>query len=623
MLVFQHRLQSAAIIKVGDAVNGIEFMSNHPLGVIVPLWLYGSTPVDARGWSKGLPGETEKRIAFWYPRAFRYPDSCREDFRIDTQTRRIEIRDRFSYLSTTDDWHTKSADYAPVPPLAFFTRGQLFESCQAEARSLITRYGCYADRDRADTVIWSLPLPEPDLSLLPHTKGFPDWENLANRHFSRGVLFSAGGGTRYEDRNAQYPMGKNRPYDLNLNMHSSLMGMLMCTESPFIYSPENQQKMRQRLCVRLFEPLERYQYKLATRWREEPFSGIRYTIYMLSPRDLATKFAPGFGSKIIYGDSNETVQMILTGLQRAADRYGQKDLVRANWDVIKRQIASFPLAQDDWGYLASGCLEYGGPASIDMLNCEYSSMIKLARLAEIAGDPAMRAQALYRAARRMVPTIARLNFLSFAAEHRLVGNPGSWSISVGFCENGAEYRRTGAPVRDVELFDMSQGIPRDLLSLYRRYGLNTLRTSYLNEVRQTPPAHLDYILVAALAATDDLPPEKLISILQAVTANRTHDDALCGDWPGMGTGAYLEYVLHRLKGNPVIAVTKDLNLISADYDPKTKELALRFIAGTEAELEIKSELKLVAGQPYRMRSDGSIRVDVNKPGNYDLKIRFQ
>ena len=621
LLVFQHKMESAEIIRNGDGVGGLALNAKTPIGVIVPVWINGAAPADTRAWKEALPDSLTKQIAFWTPRAFRYPESCREDFRIDRPAKRVEIRDTFRYLETRDDWNTARSDYAPVPPLASFTKGILFESNEAQPRSLATTFGYFADRDGADTVHWSLPLPEPDLSLLPHTKGFPEWEDLANRHFAGGVQFSAGGGTKYEAWNAGYPSGKGIPWVHNLNMHGFLMGLPACTENPFLYTPENQKKMRQRLRVRLFEPLERDQYKMVCRWRQEPYSGIRYTVYMNSPREMSTRYAPGFGSKIIYGDSNETVQMMLTGIQRMADRFGQRDLVPANWNAIKRHIASYLLVQDDWCNLASGCVEYGGSWCIDMLNCEYSSMIKLARLAEIAGDDAMRDQALYRAARRMVPTVGRLYLHSYAAKNRLLANPEQWSVCLGFGEAECKFRRFGANVRDVELYDMSQGIPRDLIALYAKYGGDILDKQYLSDVRKSRSPQGGYSLAAALAIGGSQPDAELLAFTKMLTDNKYQDGRLCNDWGGMCTGAYLEYVLFRLKGKVLIDTAKDLDLHHAVYDPETKEFSISFTAGDRAELVLKSPLRLQGGI-YSQDSDGTIRIPV-RSGPGDLRLKFQ
>ena len=621
LLIFQHKMKSAKIIQNGDSVGGLELKADTPIGVIVPVWINGTAPADTSVWKNALPNTLTKQIAFWTPRAFRYPEFCREDFRINRTAKRVEIRDSFRYLETRDDWNTARSDFAPVPPLAYLTKGMLFESDEVQPRSLSTTFGHFADHDGTNTVHWSLPLPEPDLSLLPHTKGFPEWEALTNHHFDRGVQFSAGGGTKYEAWNATYPAGKGMPWVHNLNMHGFIMGLLTCTENPFIYTPENQKKMRQRLCVRLFEPLERYQYKMVCRWREEPYSGIRYTIYMNSPREIATKYTPGFGSKIIYGDSNETVQMMLTGIQRMADRFGQRDLVLANWNAIKRHIASYSLVQDDWCNLASGCVEYGGSWCIDMLNCEYSCMIKLARLAEIAGDDAMRDQALYRAARRMVPTIGRLYLHSYATENRLLPNPEQWSIALGFGEAECKFRRFGEEARDVELYDMSQGIPRDLIALYAKYGDNVLDTMYLTDVRKSHPGQIGYALAAALAISGSQPDEELLVFMKRIAANKRLDDRICNDWGGMCTGSYVEYVLYRLKGKVLIDTAKNLNLHNAVYDPETKEFSIRFTANNCAELVLKSPLRL-QGRTYFQDYEGKIRIPVVL-GTHDLRLKFQ
>ena len=143
---------------------------------------------------------------------------------------------------------------------------------------------------------------------------------------------------------------------------------------------------------------------------------------MNSPRNISTVYEPAtFGSRIIYGDSNETVRMIVMCLQKLADQFGQPDVVKANWDTVSREVVSYIYAIDSWAYLCSGCLEWGGPGTVDMLNSEVGCMMEYARLAQIAGDEAEYAQAIYRAARRACPTMARFVMQDYYGDNGLAG----------------------------------------------------------------------------------------------------------------------------------------------------------------------------------------------------------
>ena len=58
---------------------------------------------------------------------------------------------------------------------------------------------------------------------------------------------------------------------------------------------------------------------------------------MNSPRNTSTVYEPAaFGSRIIYGDSNETVRMVVMCLQKLADQFGQYDVVKAVFRPLER-----------------------------------------------------------------------------------------------------------------------------------------------------------------------------------------------------------------------------------------------------------------------------------------------
>ena len=604
LLVFQHRLEALDIMRSGDALRGLVLDGGkRNLGMVTPVWIFGSRPVDTTGWEASVPADARARIDRWYPRAFRYPVDCAEQFKLREDRRRVLIRSDYAYMETADDWNTSSAPYAPVPPVAYMLRdvtpvgerAPIFVAERGvEPRGLVTRFGDFADKDGAARVEWALPIFSPDLGFLPHALGYPEYERIANAQFASGVRFTCGGGVKVDY--VKDKGGSSRNPDVhNLSMHSCLHGMCRCTPNPFIYSEENRRLMRRRLTWRMLEPLETMQYKMACRWRREPVSGSVYTIYMNSPRDISTVYAPEtYGSKIIYGDSNETVRMILSCLQVLDDRMGQHGVAKANWDAISRHVASYEMCIDDWCYLASGCLEYGGPGSIDMLNSEFSCMMKLARLAEIAGDEAVRAQALYRAARRLCPTLARLKMRDYFARNGFFPNPEKVRASIGYNEQGAVFQPRGRRVRDIDLFDMSQGIPQDLIALYGWHGWKELRADYLSDVRAATVGNgLDYITAAILAIGDDLPEGELAAKLAACAADEALNTRPPRDWPGMDTGSYMEYVLARLAGSPRISECRQANVHDARWDPAARTLALDYTPGPRARLAVTSGARTI------------------------------
>ena len=625
MLVFQRRLGGIEVMRGGDSVNGLALSSRGgALGAVVPTWIFGSRTVDTTEWTLGIPREARDRIRRWYPRAFMYPVDCKEKFRLHEDKGLVEILSAYTHVRTADEWRTAPVPYAPVPPVAFAladtvpaggTRRIFAAERGVENRGLVTRFGDFADKDGVDRVRWALPVFKPDLGFLPHSLGFPEYERIANEQFASGVRFTCGGGVKVDPLKDKHGPGRNAQV-YNRNMHSDLHGLCRCTPNPFIYSDENRRLMRRRMTWRMLEPLETMQYKMAARWRREPVSGSVYTIYMNSPRAISTEYDPeAYGSKIIYGDSNETVRMILSCIQVLEDRMGQQGVARANWDAISRHVASYEMVIDDWGILASGCLEYGGPGSIDMLNSEFACMMTLARLSEIAGDDEMRAQALYRASRRMCPTLARLKMRDYFRATGQLADPSAVRASTGFNESGAVFQARGRRVGDIDLFDMSQGIPQDLISLYGWHGWGELRRDYLSDVRAATVTNgLNYIMTAILAIGDDLPRESLAAKLSACAADAALNARLPRDWPGMDTGSYMEFALARLADAPRISDCRGIHLHDARWDRKTGMLTLDFTPGNGAALKVSGHGRDVQVDMSRRGERRQVRVSCVRRG---------
>lgn len=559
------------------------------VGAVVPTWISGSKIWDTTDWKTAISAEAMAAIARWYPRAFHYPVNARESFRI--RDGRVEIRNEFEYLDTADDFATATRDYAALPPVAALvgTRGEAWFKLLDGAKptdTLVTRYGPLQAFDGTRRLAWSLPVPPTDLSLLPHVTGYGELDDLANRQFAAGIVYTCGGHVK-----VNYKLDREGPssdpshtsngqaMDLaadNLSMHQSLLGLARASENPFAYSYENRYLLRRRFAWRISEPLEDIYYKMTCRWRAEPFSGRRYAIYMNSPRDISTVYAPeALGSKIIYGDSNETVRMIYALVQRMADRMGQEGVVAANWDTLSRDVFSYHRAIDDWAYMVSGCLEWGGPGTVDMLNGECDAMMLLARLAEIAGDEDVRAEAIYRAARRMCPTLARFLTREYFAAN---GMPAS-DIGTGFDETGAVFRHYGSHFWECEYYDMSQGIPGTLRALYEAWGTDALKRSYLPRVAAaTAENDLNYIAASILAIAKFGTPESWMAKVQEARQIEKLDRFLMNDWPGIDTGSYLEYVLHGVAGSPVITDCRGVDLHDARFDPATRTLTIEATA---------------------------------------------
>ena len=596
MLVFGSVPGKVETMRGARGVNGLRLTASRAggVGVIVPTWIWGSRRADTRDWAKGIPGEAVRRVNEWYPRAFRYPVAQRERFRLDERAGMVEIRDDFEYLETKDSFGTPTRPYAAIPPVAaaLGAKGPDWFRAEADAKrtSLVTRYGPLLVADGQSRVEWAIRIPRQDLSTLPHASGFEKYDALFNSQFADAVNFSCGGGVRvdwYTDRRGSKADPENdadgaslHDGSCNLGLHGSLLGMSRNTPNPYGYTEENRRLIRRRLTWRLMEPLEDIYFKAVCRYRREPFSGRRYTIYMNSPRNISTVYEPAaFGSRIIYGDSNETVRMIVMCLQKLADQFGQPDVVKANWDTVSREVVSYIYAIDSWAYLCSGCLEWGGPGTVDMLNSEVGCMMEYARLAQIAGDEAEYAQAIYRAARRACPTMARFVMQDYYGDNGLADRK-TLGLCLGFSESarGAEFRPLGRTrVWDCEIFDMSEGIPNTLVALYRDWGVGQLQREYIPYVlRATEKDELRYTVLATVGLVGGCTDARLREKLDEVVGFEKLNSWLRTDWPGMDTCSYVEYIYHRLTDSPVITDCRGVYLHDAQYDVKARTLTLDF-----------------------------------------------
>ncbi|HBE02837.1 MAG TPA: hypothetical protein DC049_10245, partial [Spirochaetia bacterium] len=627
LLVFDQKPSQIKIKHTGEAVAGISIERKGGAGMILPLWLYGTASVDSIEWNKSIPEETLARIAFWYPRAFLYPVELDEKFHIDEASGQIAIRSEYRYKKATGEWSDKNVKpYAPVSPLAFFMKGKLFESSTVKDFNLVTSFGNYAACDGSDTAEWTLPLPSPDLSVIPAISGFEKVREIVNMVFSSAVCFSAGGGAKISDWTPAFPQGTENPTIFNINMHGYLAGLNQTMGMPYLLDEENSAALKKRVRERIFEPIELYRYKSAQRWREEPMSGIRYPVFYNSYYVHTTKYAEGFGSSMNYGDQNETAHMILAVMQALADRFGQRDFVLANRNFIYH-AARILLVSDDWAYMSCHCRESGLSATIDMLNCEYSSMMKLARLAEIIGDKALRAQALYRGSRRMVPTLARFYFREYAINNNLVDYPENIATCVGFTEQGMHYRTKGTLPNMLDLYDMSQGIPSDIIPLYQRF-LHKAQENYFKNIvfptlfNKEGEYSLDTTMLSIIAQDSVIESSILEKAVISLLKHEKKIKKLSSDWPGMTLVPDIAQVLYKLHGVVKIKSIKNSELKVFKYDPKLKILYIKFVPETQAELILQSRLA-PADPSFKVDPLGCITITTGPVGKeQDIVIHF-
>ena len=625
LLVFSHPLKKLSVVRNDDNVNGLELAGEerNPIGVVVPIWIRGRRIQDTAEWGKSFPDSLTGRCDQWTALAFHYPAFVRDRFSVDRKRNKVDIVSDWEYLSCDNDWNFPARYCAPVPSLAWLCRGVLFESGEVREFDLPTTFGPFAAKPDARRVRWSLRLPRENPVPQIHNKGFPAWEVWENRLFSSAIRWSCGGGVRMEDWSPEHPFGKQFPRMKNISAYAWLMGLNQNLDTPSALTEENRRKFWNRLQIRFYAPVERFQYKSAIRWREEPFSRIRYPLYFNSYYPHKTTYEGQGGSQVDFGDQNEASMMILAIARKLADFHGERDFVLANWNYL-RHAARIHLVSDDWGHLSCHCRESGGPANIDMLNCEYPAMMALARCAEIAGDSAMRDQALYRAARRAVASIGRYKVVPYLVKQNLAVHPETIDVATGFTEEGAVLHRESEVLGAHFLFDMSQGQESDLFSLTKACAgkeIQIVLNHQLNLIRKGLylPDHAQLEILARLSS--DVTDAELIRWVDALRQNRQFNQFRSGDWPGMVVAPAMEAVRQRLAGKIEFALVEDCRIRKAVFDPETGILKLEFDAGEKAEMRLKSS-KRVEGKGIEQHPDGTIDVLISKPGEYHLSLRI-
>ncbi|MDO4575305.1 MAG: hypothetical protein Q4D98_08835 [Planctomycetia bacterium] len=600
LLVFPHQPKKIASQVHYGLLEGLEITfdtSGNRSATLMAGWPWGVAKHDFPGWGKQLPQEALARIQQGVHQALYFLLDRTEFFALDPAQGRIRFRTEGRFLHLADDWNTEKKPYLCLPPLtAFLLReGVMVETSEKlEDFDLPTPFGPMLGK-AGETVEWSLPLPGLD-DLIPVKIRDEKINALQNKLFLDGVQWTCGGHVPLEHLSPAHPMGPDCK-EPNISHFTWNFGMCTALQGSLLLNDEAQRKLENRIVLRTLAPMERYQYKAFTRHRCEPFSGCRYPVMFNSFYPNDTPYEPGFGSSVQYGDTNEaTVVVVWTG-QQLADRFGMSDLIRANWNFY-RYVMRHQRFIDDSITQAGSCRESGAGAWIDMLNAEYSGMLAYARLAQIAGDELEYAEAMARAAKKAVPTVARLYFNSWW--ERL--HPewiGKKYLVTGFAESGAKVMtfptQSGNFLAANDLFDYSQGIPGTQYYLYRKYAWQPIQ-KYLSEIAYPELLALHakprYDYLAALGLYfDDL--DKVRAYANTVFAEPENHKA--EDWPGIRCPQQIASVLWREHHQIAITRAENLKLDAAEYDPKTQTLYLRGTAGENARLEVSHRVFPVKG----------------------------
>ncbi|MBT3375791.1 MAG: hypothetical protein HN976_27035 [Lentisphaerae bacterium] len=536
LLVFQKRTQ-LRVEATAEGAAALVVSAGHGIGTFLAGHPFGLATVDATNWGSGLPGITAETVRFWHRAALAYPVNCDEVFRIDRAASKTRIVNRVQFLVTADVWGTQPLRLAPLPPLVGFAldRGRLVTDCTPIVDTgLPTKYGMFKGAVDSDVVSYSLPTVPADRFAYVGSADEAELSAYVNTQFENGVRWSCGGGVPFADWTPETPR-KGSAFR-NINPFAWGFGLITALQGRVFLNDANRAALANRVARRFCDPVERHQYKTLARYREEPFSGLRYPVHFNSIYPNKTRYAEDIGSAVIYGDENEASTLVLMTAYLNAVQLGDVGLIRANWSFF-RQAARMMLTTDDWAAHASGCREYSAGSWLDMLNCEYPGMVHYARVAEIAGDHVAAEQGYYRAAKRMLPTLMRLHFHDYVNQHGLAAFPAR--VVFGFNEpDGALSARARIDGFNCEsamdLTDFSQATCFALLALYATHASDAVQ-AYLEEVARpsffrdgTWTFRFAYLKAFAFFGANPGELSDMLRDIEVAMGKRVRSD-----WPGM------------------------------------------------------------------------------------------
>ncbi|MDO5580666.1 MAG: hypothetical protein Q4G69_05995 [Planctomycetia bacterium] len=611
----------AATVRYG-LIEGFEIIMGKEKTILAG-WPWGLISRDCSGWNHKIPDPILKKIDEVLGLALHFPIDRTESFALDPAKGRIRFRTDLHCLSFANDWNKDVKPIVCLPPLTaymlhlnnkdkypetIFTEkgkiaagknGGLFEKTESLPVPLVqtdeilrnfdipTPFGPMIGKS-GSSVQWSLPLPDSRDLLMPSVKN-SKFNALQNKLFQDGVKWTCGGHVPLNRLSPEKPSGPESD-DPNISHFTWNFGMGTALQSGLLLNSESRRLMERRAAIRTVEPMELYQHKAFVRHRTEPFSGLHYPVMFNSFYPNEVQYEKNFGSRVIYGDTNESATVAAWTGQELADIYGLSDLIRANWSFY-RYVMRHQLYIDDYCYQSGSCRESGAGAWIDMLNAEYSGLIAYARLAQIAGSESIRTEALSRAAKRAVPTLARICFKPWFERLHPEYRDRTYLIT-GFGEEGAKTMifptRSGNFAGANDLFDYSQGVPGTQFHLYRKY------------VRKPVEEYLREIAFPQLTGKDQRPgypylgplswygsEEKQINEYAAAVFARPENQK-AEDWPGMCWAFEIGAWLWRMNGQIAFSRFENLNFISAQYDPDTHRLRVRLIGRSDSRLELTS-----------------------------------
>ena len=628
LLVFNRKVEKIeAAVRDGEATT-LKISLDGKDNIIAAGFPYGTVAVSGAGWNKMLSKSLVDKISQMVKFSFNYPEHIEELYRVDRKAKKIDVINHFKLRYIPNVWGITETKYAFLPPLSAYIYGKkLLVSCNETLTdfNIPTTTGPTLGVIGKSALSFSFDLPEKADFQIP---GYVDkvYNDRQNIFFADGLRWSCGGRTPFTAWDAARPNGTSL-IGRNIDMFAWNFGLNSAMQGVFSLNDKNLAGLHHRLNTRFLEPVEKYMWKTVLRHRCEPFSGITYPCLLQNYHSLYTPFAKGTGSKVAFGDANEAHAVFMWLCQQLEDLSGQKGLSAANWNFL-RYVAKYQLCIDDYAFQSGSCRDFGNGAWIDMLNCEYGGMMAYARNAELAGDTAEADSGLYRAARRAVPTIARMYFRDYFNAIQPEKKSDNLQIT-GFGESGAKYMMYPASnfnfMAAMDLFDFSEGFMGTMIRLYDKYAKaqveeHVAKRSYPSlriQADRRKQCNYAYIPPLAVYLTDDAKFDRYV-------ADTLKYNNRMGDWPAMRRAFEINTALWRKNGKITFRDFHSLDIRKAVCDPAAKVLEMDYSAEKNSLLTVES-----SWQPVSVTDNGkTITPDVRNgllhlpvtPGKHQIKV---
>ena len=631
LLVFNRNVEKIeAAVRDGEATT-LKIALDGKGNIISAGFPFGAAAVSGAGWDKALPECLRSKIADMVRFSFNWPERIEELYRIDRKTGKVEVINNFRFRHIPNVWGVKEEKYAFLPPLAaYLCNKKIFVGCAEKLTdfNIPTHFGPTCGVTGKSAIRFSYDLPERADFQIP---GYTDdvCNARQNTFFADGLRWSCGGRTPFIAWSAARPNGKSL-IGCNIDIFAWNFGLNSAMQGIFSLNSENLSGLHHRINTRFLEPVEKYMWKTVLRHRYEPFSGITYPCLLQNYHSLYTPFAKGTGSNVTFGDANEAHAVFMWMCQQLEDLAGQQGLSAANWNLI-RYVARYELCIDDYAFQSGSCRDFGTGAWIDMLNCEYGGMMAFARTAELAGDSSAADSALYRAARRAVPTIARMYFRDYF--NTLYPEKSRDNLQItGFGEAGAKYMMYPASnfnfMAAMDLFDFSEGFMGTMIRLYDKYARTQVEEHVAKRSYPSLRAQADrkrncnyaYLPPLAIYLTDDAEFERYAK-------DTLQYNNRMGDWPAMRRAFEINTYLWRKYGKVTFRDFRNLNIRKAVCDPQAKLLTVDYTSEKNSLLTLESSWSIRSitdnGKTVApVVKDGVISLPVT-PGQHLVKVYFK